>query len=123
MTLVQIFLGVTVGVAVFDYSFWSEIVFIRNVQIPEWQKVPFSYAPALKIEFWQAIRWVTIGVLMTACNGLQNSPFYDVIGIASVGFAVVHSCLSLRRYWRAFSVAAQAAQKNRSTRWSGGAQQ
>lgn len=120
MTLLQIFLGTTVGIAIFDYLFWCEIVFIRNVPISDWRKVSFSYSPALKVEFWQAVRWVTIGVLATACNGFLNSPFYGAIVIPFIGFAVIHFWLSLRRYWGAFSVAAQAAQENRSTRWSGG---
>jgi hypothetical protein len=92
-----------------DLLIWSQINFIRNVPIPDSEKVPFLYRPAMKFDLPQIARWIGIGALISGCNVFLHSALYVAIIAATMIFCIIHLALSTMKYWRAFSAAAKTA--------------
>jgi hypothetical protein len=105
MTGVVIFLVGVIMAAGSDLLLWSEINFIRNVPIPDDEKVPFLFRPAMKFDSWQVARWVGIGALISGCNQFRSSSYYVPIFVAAMILGVIHLSLSTIKYWRTFSAA------------------
>lgn len=109
MTPIVIFLlGITAAAGI-DLLIWSEINFIRNVPIPDSDKVPFLLRAAVKFEMSQIARWIGIGALISGCNIFLNSAYYVPIFAATLILCVTHLALSTIKYWRAFSAASKNA--------------